>query len=223
MTDIMTSSQRISGIISVINDIAFQINLLALNASVEAARAGEHGKGFAVVASEVRKLSHRSAKAAKEIGSLISESMSHATAGTQTTSESMTVIQEMQSKSVQALESIKQESEASLNDLNSQVDSDLNTIIEVVVQVGDMVDDIDAASSEQSLGINEVNQAMGLVDKVNHQNRDFVEELVTTSTHMRQFTDQIMTQVDQFKIESSALVLRSALYEPLCIDLFEVG
>ena len=92
MASIHDSSRKIVDIIAVIDGIAFQTNILALNAAVEAARAGEQGRGFAVVASEVRNLAQRSASAAKEIKSLIDDSVTKVDTGNKLVAEAGTTM-----------------------------------------------------------------------------------------------------------------------------------
>jgi methyl-accepting chemotaxis protein len=98
MGEIDESSNKISQIIGVIDEIAFQTNLLALNAGVEAARAGESGRGFAVVAQEVRELAQRSAKAAKEIKTLISSSSEQVTRGVKLVGDVATALEAVTAK-----------------------------------------------------------------------------------------------------------------------------
>ncbi|MES2263481.1 MAG: methyl-accepting chemotaxis protein [Pseudomonadota bacterium] len=95
MSSINDSSKKIVDIIGVIDGIAFQTNILALNAAVEAARAGEQGRGFAVVASEVRNLAQRSAAAAREIKSLIDDSVEKVDAGSKLVDQAGTTMQEI--------------------------------------------------------------------------------------------------------------------------------
>jgi len=95
MHGISGSSKKIADITGVIDSIAFQTNILALNASVEAARAGEQGRGFAVVAGEVRQLASRSADAAKEIKGLIENSVSQVTQGSTLVEQAGETMQEV--------------------------------------------------------------------------------------------------------------------------------
>jgi methyl-accepting chemotaxis protein len=95
MASINDSSKQIAEIISVIDGIAFQTNILALNAAVEAARAGEQGRGFAVVAGEVRSLAQRSAAAAKEIKTLISDSVAKVDDGAKLVDEAGSTMEEI--------------------------------------------------------------------------------------------------------------------------------
>jgi methyl-accepting chemotaxis protein len=167
MGSIKASSNQIVDIIGVIDGIAFQTNILALNAAVEAARAGEQGRGFAVVASEVRSLAQRSAAAAKEIKTLIGDSVGKVDAGSRLVDEAGTT---------------------------------MGQIVTSVQQVADIMREIAAASREQSLGIEQVNQAITSMDATTQQNAALVEQAAAAAQSMQDQAAELARAVSVFKL-----------------------
>jgi methyl-accepting chemotaxis protein len=149
MKGINDASRKISDIIQVIDGIAFQTNILALNAAVEAARAGEQGRGFAVVASEVRSLAGRSAKAAKEIKSLINTSVERVEQGTALVDQAGTTMTEVVS-SIKRVTDLMGEISAASNEQSqgvTQVDEAITQMDQVTQQNAALVEEMAAAAS----------------------------------------------------------------------------
>ncbi|KRB40370.1 MAG: methyl-accepting chemotaxis protein [Pseudomonadota bacterium] len=149
MGEIEQSSGQITQIIGVIDEIAFQTNLLALNAGVEAARAGDAGKGFAVVAQEVRALAQRSAEAAKEIKTLISNSSAQVARGVKLVGDTGEALSGIVSKVTEIdglisdIANSANEQATGLNEVNSAV----NQMDQVTQQNAAMVEEVTAAAS----------------------------------------------------------------------------
>ncbi|HBZ15611.1 methyl-accepting chemotaxis protein [Candidatus Pantoea floridensis] len=149
MQGISGSSKKIAEITSVINSIAFQTNILALNAAVEAARAGEQGRGFAVVASEVRNLAQRSAGAAKEIATLIEDSVQRVEKGSELVSSAGSTMHDIL-KSVQDVNEIMKHIAAASEEQSkgiSQVGTAVTEMDSVTQQNASLVEEVSAAAS----------------------------------------------------------------------------
>ena len=143
MEAITESSKRISDIIGTIDGIAFQTNILALNAAVEAARAGEQGRGFAVVAGEVRTLAQRSAQAAKEIKTLIGQSVEKVDAGSRLVNDAGKTMQEIVAQ-VQRV-----------NDLVGEISSASHEQTQGIEQVGNAVTQLDQVTQQNAALVEE--------------------------------------------------------------------
>ncbi|RUR56611.1 methyl-accepting chemotaxis protein [Vreelandella populi] len=167
MEKISQANQKVTAIVEAIDSIAFQTNILALNASVEAARAGEQGRGFAVVASEVRNLASRSAEEAKQIRKLINHNV----------------------------ESIREG-----ENLVTSTGKTLKTIAERAQYTAALVSEISAATSEQSAGIEQINQALTQLEEVTQQNAALVEQVATASRSLDDQAGDMADMVGRFKV-----------------------
>lgn len=150
MNEIGSASDQIANITKVIEDIAFQTNILALNAAIEAARAGDAGKGFAVVADEVRSLAAKSAEAAKQTADLIHHSVITVSKGTQITTETAKILQQVEDSTIKVTESFTKIEQASAEQANAieQVKLGL-TQVSAVVQTNAATAEENSATSEE--------------------------------------------------------------------------
>ncbi len=174
------NSDKIGEIIQVIDDIADQTNLLALNAAIEAARAGEQGRGFAVVADEVRKLAERTSKATKEI------------------EQTITQIQQQTEKAVISMQKGRDET-ISGKELAQQAGVKLVEILKATDQVSNVVTQVSAASEEQSATAEEISLNVDGINKVTEETAGAISQIARATDDLSHLNENLQNMVSQFR------------------------
>jgi methyl-accepting chemotaxis protein len=175
-------SQEVGSIVDIINDIADQTSLLALNASIEAARAGEMGMGFAVVADEVRKLATRTTTATSEIGVMIRDIQDG-------TARSVTA---MQAGDGRVAEGVRMAGEASRS---------LGEIVEVSHRGAEMAERIAAAAEQQSSAAEEISASMEGMAHITRQTEAATEEVRQSSEALKKLAGDLSSMASWFKLQ----------------------
>jgi len=178
-------SDQIGKIVGVIDDIADQTNLLALNAAIEAARAGEQGRGFAVVADEVRKLAERTTKATKEIAEMI-QSVQTETRG---------AVEKMQSGTQQVEKGVE---------VTAKAGESLKQIIGQAEHVGEMVTHIATAANEQSSATEQVNNNMDQISKLVAESAEGSQQSAKACEQLSSLAFELQNLVSRFKLGQQA-------------------
>lgn len=183
------NSDKIGEIIQVIEEIADQTNLLALNAAIEAARAGEHGRGFAVVADEVRKLAERTTNATQEISGMISQ------------------IQNDTKTAVNSINSGNDEVQAG-KELAESAGQAMTNIVETTNQVVDEINQVATASEEQSLTSSQIAINIETINNVSQETLTGIHHMASATDDLNNTTEDLREMVQKFKVNKSVKILK---------------
>jgi methyl-accepting chemotaxis protein len=184
VSELGSRSDQIGKIVGVIDEIAEQTNLLALNAAIEAARAGEHGRGFAVVAGEVRRLAERTSQATKEITGMIGSVQT----------ETHSVVEFMRRSTDEVQRGLE---------VTGNAGESLKQIIAQAEQVGQMVAQIAAAATEQSVATEEVASTMMSFNQLVATSADEAQSAASASDQLAALAGELRNVVGRFRVFSS--------------------
>ncbi|MCX6136393.1 MAG: methyl-accepting chemotaxis protein [Ignavibacteriales bacterium] len=195
VTELGKSSAQIGEITTVIDDIADQTNLLALNAAIEAARAGEQGRGFAVVADEVRKLAERTTKATKEIAVMIKKIQT----------DTQVAVTSMDRGTKEVTQGIELADKAGIA---------LQDIVKMSHEVTDMISQIAAASEQQSKASEEIAKNITVISNVTQEAAGGTQQIARIAEDLNQSVESLKTQVGKFRLVEDGEQVRPRSFSP---------
>ncbi len=195
MTKIIESSEDMTRILKIINDISDQINLLSLNAAIEAARAGEAGRGFAVVADEISQLADQTAQSLKEIGDLIQINNTEIKNGQTGLEDSIKLITYI----IEGVDQINNMTRQVTEFMSQQIDSK-DKVDELTSMVKGMSDEIKHATGEEKIAVQEITKSISGISKITQDNAAGTEQLASSSEELAGMAENLKEKMSFFRI-----------------------